>query len=180
MSLNLVKKNSSSPFQLQKSMVNQSGRGDVYESGGFNPAAIYNNDAANAAVESLGKVIGAALSSRTAGDENASDKAQLSRLENRSKRLVEKSNNSEGEKRERIEKRLGNIGTKIQDTSARIKKYEESINPTFKSSLLENLAKEEAARKVAQEKEAEKAKEAKETKETLGILNKSFSGFWKR
>lgn len=61
MSLNLVKKNSSSPFQLQRSMVDQGGAGGAYESGGFNPDAVYNNDAANAAVESLGKVVGAAI-----------------------------------------------------------------------------------------------------------------------
>jgi hypothetical protein len=64
MSLNLVKKNSSSPFQLQRSIVDQGGEGGAYESGGFNPDMVYNNDAANAAVESFGKVVGAALSAR--------------------------------------------------------------------------------------------------------------------
>jgi len=62
MSLDLVRKNSSSPFQLQRSMVDQGGAGGAYESGGFNPDAVYNNDAANAAVESFGKIVGAALS----------------------------------------------------------------------------------------------------------------------
>jgi hypothetical protein len=61
MSLDIVKKNSSSPFQLQRSMVDQGGAGGAYESGGYNPDAVYNNDAANAAVESLGKVVGAAI-----------------------------------------------------------------------------------------------------------------------
>jgi hypothetical protein len=61
MSLDIVKKNSSSPFQLQRSMVDQGGAGGAYESGGYNPEAVYNNDAANAAVESLGKVVGAAI-----------------------------------------------------------------------------------------------------------------------
>lgn len=62
MSLDLVRKNSSSPFQLQRSIVDQGGAGGAYESGGFNPDAVYNNDAANAAVESFGKIVGAALS----------------------------------------------------------------------------------------------------------------------
>ena len=61
MSLNLIKSNSSSPFRLQRSMVDQGGEGGAYESGGFDPNMVYNNDAANAAVESLGKVIGAAI-----------------------------------------------------------------------------------------------------------------------
>jgi hypothetical protein len=62
MSIGLVKKNSSSPFQLQRSMVPQSG--GAYEDGGFNPKAVYNNDAANAAITSFGQTIGAALTAR--------------------------------------------------------------------------------------------------------------------
>jgi hypothetical protein len=61
MSLDIVKKNSSSPFQLQRSMVDQGGSGGAYETGGYNPNAVYNNDAANEAIESLGKVVGAAI-----------------------------------------------------------------------------------------------------------------------
>lgn len=71
MSIGLVKKNSSSPFQLQRSIVDQGGSGGPYESGGFNPKALYNNDAANAAVESFGKTIGAALIAR--GDKKKED-----------------------------------------------------------------------------------------------------------
>ena len=58
MSLDLVKKNSNSPFQLQRSIVDQGG---VYESGGFNPDMVYDNDLANDAVESFGKLVGAGL-----------------------------------------------------------------------------------------------------------------------
>jgi hypothetical protein len=61
MSLNLIKKNSSSPFHLQRSMVDQGGSGGAYESGGFNPDMVYNNDAANAAIMSFGKIVGAGL-----------------------------------------------------------------------------------------------------------------------
>lgn len=61
MSLSLIKKNSSSPFHLQRSIVDQGGAGGAYESGGFNPDAVYNNDAANAAIISFGKVVGAGL-----------------------------------------------------------------------------------------------------------------------
>ena len=62
MSLNIIKNNTSSPFHLQRSIVPQGDEDGAYARGGFNPDALYNNDAANAAVESLGKVVGAALS----------------------------------------------------------------------------------------------------------------------
>lgn len=61
MSLDLVRKNSGSPFHLQRSMVDQGGSGGAYESGGFNPDMVYNNDAANAAIMSFGKIVGAGL-----------------------------------------------------------------------------------------------------------------------
>jgi hypothetical protein len=60
MSLNLIKKNSSSPFHLQRSIVPQTE--GAYQDGGYNPSAVYNNDAANEAVESFSKTVGAALS----------------------------------------------------------------------------------------------------------------------
>lgn len=66
MGIELVKKNSSSPFQLQRSIVNQSGAGGAYEDGGFNPKAVYNNDAANTAITSFGQTIGAALTAKGA------------------------------------------------------------------------------------------------------------------
>lgn len=61
MSLDLVRKNSSSPFHLQRSMVDQGGAGGAYESGGFDPNNVYDNDAANAAIMSFGKIVGAGL-----------------------------------------------------------------------------------------------------------------------
>lgn len=60
MSLGLIKKNSSSPFHLQRSIVPQNE--GAYQNGGYNPKAVYNNDAANEAVVSFSKTVGAALS----------------------------------------------------------------------------------------------------------------------
>jgi hypothetical protein len=60
MSLSLIKKNSSSPFHLQRSIVPQTE--GAYQDGGYNPKAVYNNDAANEAVVSFSKTVGAALS----------------------------------------------------------------------------------------------------------------------
>ena len=65
MSLKLIKNNTSSPFHLQRSIVPQGDEDGAYARGGFNPDALYNLDAANAAVESIGTTVGAALSSRS-------------------------------------------------------------------------------------------------------------------
>jgi hypothetical protein len=72
MSLDLVRKNSGSPFHLQRSMVDQGGAGGAYESGGFDPNNVYNNDAANAAIMSFGKIVGAGLAA--AGKEKEKEK----------------------------------------------------------------------------------------------------------
>jgi hypothetical protein len=77
MPLDIVKKNSSSPFQLQRSMVDQGGRGGAYEAGEFNPDMVYNNDAANAAIESLGKVIGAAIYAKGKDKDKEADKTKI-------------------------------------------------------------------------------------------------------
>jgi hypothetical protein len=87
MSFNLINKNTASPFYLQRSIVDQGGAGGAYESGGYNGESSYNNDAANAVVESIGTTIGAALSSRTAGDKNKENIKAKERLEKKSVRL---------------------------------------------------------------------------------------------
>jgi len=79
MSLNLIKKNSSSPFHLQRSMVDQGGAGGAYESGGFDPNNVYNNDAANAALMSFGKIVGAGLTA--AGKDKEKEKPKEKTLD---------------------------------------------------------------------------------------------------
>jgi len=74
MSLNLIKKNSSSPFHLQRSIVSQGDEDGAYAKGGYNPQAVYNNDAANAAMESFSKTMGAALSNMDFGNGKKEDK----------------------------------------------------------------------------------------------------------
>lgn len=60
--MDIIKKNTSSPFHLQRSIVPQGGGDSAYEQGGYNPYAVYNNDAANEAVESFSKTMGDAIS----------------------------------------------------------------------------------------------------------------------
>jgi hypothetical protein len=135
MSLNIVRKNSGSPFQLQRSMVDQGGSGGAYESGGYNPEAVYNNDVANATIESLGKVVGAAISSRTTGDELKSYEKKQKRLEERGKNIDEKSTNGTDDKQiSRLEKRKQRVVNRIEDTKKKVSITKEKIagNTTLK------------------------------------------------
>lgn len=145
MSINLMKRNSSSPFHLQRSMVDQGGAGGAYEAGGYNPDAVYNNDAANAAVESLGKTIGASIAARTPEDKNKEDVKKSDRLEKRQEKLKDKklmnSDNDHTAKRERIEKRIERVGARKEKVDTRIKDYNESEKPTVKSDITSPSAK---------------------------------------
>lgn len=135
MSIGLIKKNSSSPFKLQRSMVNQSGEGGAYESGGFDPDITYNDGGASNAIASIGKVVGAGLASRTAGDEIKSKENKQKRLEERGKRIDEKSTNSTNDKQiSRLEKRKQKVVDRIEDTKKKISIAKEKIakNETLK------------------------------------------------
>ena len=143
MSLNIVKKNSSSPFHLQRSIVDQGGSGGAYESGGFNPDTVYNNDAANAAVESLGKVIGAGLSSRTEGDKNKSNEKKAERLEKRGERVEDKKQKSlesgNLDRANRMQKRGERVESRLKETNKQIAAYKETQKPSLKATLATDL-----------------------------------------
>ena len=137
MSLDVIKKNSSSPFYLQRSMVDQGGEGGAYESGGYTGQSEYGGGGIGQAIAGFGKTLGAALGSRTAADNNASDVKKKDRLDKRTVRLTEKMTSSKDPKQAaRIENKLGNIGKKQQETSARIKAYNEIDKPTLKSDIV--------------------------------------------
>jgi hypothetical protein len=136
MSLGIIKKNSSSPFLLQRSIVSQDGEGGVYEQGGYNPDMVYNNDSALQSIVNTGKVIGAALSSRTEGQRNADDIKTRDRLDAKSERLNNKKDKSTDEnQKNRLDKRI----TRIDDKSARydkkINEYNDDVTHTLKSDI---------------------------------------------
>ena len=139
MSLKLIKGNSSSPFQLQRSIVDQGGAGGAYESGGYDPNNVYNDGGMATAISSVGTVIGAAIGSRTAGDKNKEDLKKQKRLEVRVKKLKDKKAGSTDVKdtktNARIDKRLENIGKRQEKIGNRIKEYNEMEKPTLKSDI---------------------------------------------
>lgn len=159
MSLNLVKKNSASPFKLQRSIVDQGGEGGAYEQGGYNPDIVYNNDGFNTAIESFGKIIGAALGSRTAEGKNKSDVKTKERLDKKEKAIKDDSwknlGNDRMSQRDKSDKKLARIDKKQERVESRIVDYNKSKNPLAGSETLKNL---DAA--MAKKPEAIKAKEA--------------------
>lgn len=62
-------------------MVDQGGAGGAYESGGFDPNNVYNNDAANAAIMSFGKIIGAGLTAAGKDKEKEKPKDKIKKPE---------------------------------------------------------------------------------------------------
>jgi hypothetical protein len=133
MSLGLVKKNSSSPFQLQRSIVDQGGsgaygvKGGAYESGGFNPDTVYDGTSAASAIIGMGKTVGASLASRTSGDINKSNIKRKSKLEERKKNL-DKNTEKNSKKIKRVEDRI----TKKTNS---IKEYEERTKPSLEADI---------------------------------------------
>lgn len=123
MSFSIIRKNTGSPFHLQRSIVDQGGAGGAYESGGYTGESNYNNDAANAAVESITSTIGAALSSRTPGDKNKSNIKSKTRLENKSARLIKEGKTDRAEKvNARVEKKKQLIAEYEKSTKKKIPK----------------------------------------------------------
>ena len=135
MSLDIIKKNSNSPFQLQRSIVSQSGEGGAYEEGGYTGQADYSDGGISSGITGFGKIVGAGLSSVTAGDVNESNVKKSKRLTERSKKLTTKASESEGNKSTRLTNRSARIDKKVKGIDAEIKAYDEFVKPTLKSTI---------------------------------------------
>jgi hypothetical protein len=155
MSLNLIKKSTGSPFHLQRSIVSQSGEGGAYEEGGYTGQANYSDGGIAAAISGVGKVVGAGLSSVTAGDKNKANVKKETRLENRSQRTELKKKQAEEvgntSKAKRMGERNARIETRKEKTTAEIKKYNEFEKPTLKSDIT-GIDKKEVKSAVESEK----------------------------
>ncbi len=140
MSLGLVRKNSNSPFQLQRSMVDQGGEGGAYESGGFDPNNAYSDNGAASAIAGIGKTMGSSLASRTSEDKNKDNEKKSARLERRAikteskKQEAIKSGNTN--KTERMKDRGERVETRLKSTNEEIKKYKEAKKPTLTSDIV--------------------------------------------
>ena len=139
MSLNLIKRNSGSPFHLQRSMVDQGGAGDAYESGGYTGESQYSDGGMSEAIAGFGKVVGAAIGSRTASDKNDASVKKETRLKEREKKIDKKTadafDKGDNEKVNKLMKRYDRVDTRLKDTKSEINKYNESQKPTLKSDI---------------------------------------------
>jgi len=139
MSINLVRNNSSSPFRLQRSMVDQGGAGGAYESGGYTGQSEYSDGGMGDAIASVGKVVGAAISSRTAGDKNDANLKKEARLEKRSDRIEGKKDKAttagDTARATKLDDRNKKVEARKEKTTAEITKYNESQKPTLKSDI---------------------------------------------
>jgi hypothetical protein len=142
MSLDLIRQNSSSPFQLQRSMVSQGDGSGAYEQGGFNPDNIYNDGGAAAAITSFGNSITAGLNSITASDKNNMNEKKADRLEKRSTRIEDKQKSAiesgNTNKADRLIKRNTRVENRLSNTKKQIEDYKQSKNPTLKSEVKDN------------------------------------------
>lgn len=149
MSLDLVKKNSNSPFHLQRSIVNQGGEGGAYESGGFNPDATYSDNGAASTIAGMGKIIGSSLASRTSEDLNKSNVERKTKLE-RKKDILEvkkKHSTSEGSKKH-YENRIDRVEGRIKDKTKSIDEYTKKKNPVLTSDIGLDKRKEDTKQKT--------------------------------
>lgn len=123
--MNIINKNTSSPFKLARSIVPQ-GEGS-YQTGGYDPDSSDNSGQIYAAsIEGMGKMVGAALGSITKTDLHKNDLSSKDRQEGRIKKLDEKSK-KEGiseNKKQRVEKRKDRTEKRLSKTNERISKYE--------------------------------------------------------
>ena len=114
MGINLIKKYTSSPFHLQRSIVPQGEEDGAYARGGYNPNAVYNNDAANAAVEGFGQIVGAGLKARAKDVKKPKEEKVDQGLEDFKKKVSDADTAGKKRDKEYQEEGLKNISAEIE------------------------------------------------------------------
>jgi hypothetical protein len=134
MSLDIIKRNSGSPFHLQRSIVAQGDENGAYSQGGYDPENVYSNSGIAAGISAFGKTVEAGLGAITDSDRNAMDVKKKARLEKRETKISDKIN-QEGisdKKSERLTNRLSRVDKRKEASQSRIDDY----NKKRKTSLL--------------------------------------------
>jgi len=136
MSLGVINKNTNSPFLLRRSIVSQSGEGNTYESGGFNPEQGYSDGGTANAIAALGSIIGAGLASRTAGDKNKSDIVRSDKISKRTDKIKSKTSDSSTDtEKAKASKKTSRLTERKNKIDLRIKDYNEFTKPTLVSDV---------------------------------------------
>lgn len=139
MSLQLLRQTVKSPFQLQRSMVDQGGAGGAYESGGFTGKSQYSDGGMAAAITSFGQSIATGIDSISDKDMNKMNEKKATRLENRSQKTELKKQQAidagNTKKADRMDKRNKRVEARLGETNKKIEEYKQSKNPTLESDI---------------------------------------------
>jgi len=139
MSLQLLRQTVRSPFQLQRSMVDQGGAGGAYESGGFTGKSQYSDGGMAAAISSFGASISAGIDAISDKDMNKMNEKKATRLENRSQQTELKKQQATDagntKKADRMDKRNKRVEARLGETNKKIEEYKQSKNPTLESDI---------------------------------------------
>lgn len=118
-------------------MVSQGGEGGAYEEGGYTGQSSYSDGGVAAAIAGMGQTLGAALGSRTAADDNASDIRKKERLEGKSKDLKDRANKAVScDTESRLNANAARKDKRIEKTNARIEAFNKAEKPTLKSDVV--------------------------------------------
>jgi hypothetical protein len=139
MSLQLLRQTVRSPFQLQRSMVDQGGAGGAYESGEFTGKSQYSDGGMAAAISSFGASISAGIDAISDKDMNKMNEKKADRLavrgaktEAKKQKAIESGDLS---KADRMTKRGERVEARLGATNKKIEEYKQSKNPTLESDV---------------------------------------------
>jgi hypothetical protein len=139
MSLQLLRQTVKSPFQLQRSMVDQGGAGGAYESGGFTGKSQYSDGGMAAAISSFGQSIATGIDSISDKDMNKMNEKKADRLTARGAKTETKKQNAiksgDLSKADRMTKRGKRVEARLGETNKKIEEYKQSKNPTLESDI---------------------------------------------
>ena len=152
--MRLIQKNTTSPFKLARSIVNQGGEGGAYETGGYDPNEYdRSGEIMTASIQSVSNVIGSALGSITKGDINTSrikdNKRREKRISNIDKKLekettrfTDQGKQEVGTKKSRkLEERKQKIQGRVEKTAKKIDEYESVYGKNTSNDLLKEERK---------------------------------------
>jgi hypothetical protein len=167
----MIKNNTGSPFQLQRSIVAQGDENGAYSQGGYNPDAVaYNGEVMNSVIESSGATLGAALTAMGSQDQSGRMQKRKDRLAIKKQKLESKAkaeSTSAGQKA-RLGNRVKRVGDRLDKATTRLNTYNESKNPKL-TSTIENKY---SAKKPEVEEETKSAEDTDLFNEEYYLKNK--------
>jgi hypothetical protein len=136
--MKMIKNNTGSPFQLQRSMVPQGDENGAYSQGGYNPDAVaYNGEVMNSVIESSGATLGAALTAMGSQDQSGRMQKRKDRLAIKKQKLESKAKaeSTSAEKKARLGNRIERVGGRLDKATSSLNTYNESKKPKLTSTI---------------------------------------------